>query len=182
MSLWDKPPEKSSGSGGDFLRLQDGEERTLAVLPGAAGDPVEFLARPFAEGEAPKRRILVAVYSVEDKGPKIIDMARSTFTDFAAVAKKFPRDKWTYTYSRSGSGKATEYRILPSSEITPERAAKLAQVKAPDLVALVEAIRYREPAASAAAPASRPAARPAPQVAPAAPAAEVVVADEDIPF
>ena len=176
-NLWDNPPPKTSGGGGgDFLKLGDGESRTLVILP---VDPVQYLAKPFEHGEQPKQRILIAVYSVEDKAAKVLELAPSTFADFAKAAKKFSRAKWTFTLSREGMKKNTRWSILPDAEMGPERLARLAKIKAPDLVALAEATCYR-PEGERLAPASAPEERAAPAPS-GAPEAEPV-ADEDIPF
>lgn len=136
---------EKSGSGGDFIKLEDKQSITIAVL----GEPELYKARPFKEGGTPATKVLLNVFLISDKPPtlKVWDMAAATFKDLVAVKNKFPFAQWPYTVTRSGLGKKTRYKVLPevSQQLTPAQQAKLAALELRDLVELAAKIDVDAP-------------------------------------
>lgn len=143
MSKWDetqKETEGSGGSGGDFLKLGDGESAVVAIL----GDPETYMAKPFQEGQSPKKRVLLNAFVTSEKAIKILDLSGPTFQELCEARAKFDFAKWLVSIKRKGTGKNTRYTILPEKELNDAQKASLAKVQLVDLEELAEKIRFKD--------------------------------------
>lgn len=172
-SAWDAPPQpRASGGGGDLLKIEDGKSVVLAVV----SEPLRVLTPKFGEGPGGKlgRRVFATVYDFSDKRCKVWNLAPSVFEDLKAIHKEAPFSRHAVKLTRSGTGEATQYRIVPVLKpLTSEAFDAIKAASKPDMAAVcanlggeVEEVDGEERAASA--PSGAPEAGP--------------VADEDIPF
>lgn len=173
MASWDEPAQpRASGGGGDLLKLEDGKTVVLALV----GNPIRVLTPKFGEKPGGKmgKRVFATAYDFADKKCKVWNLAPSTFEDLKAIHKEAPFSRHAVKLTRSGTGEATEYRIVAVVKpLTPEALAAISAAPRPDMVAVcqnlggeVEDVAPEERAAPA--PSGAPEAEP--------------VADEDIPF
>jgi hypothetical protein len=174
---WDDAEEetKNAGSAGDFLKLSDGEEATIAIL----GDPVTYTGKPYNRpGAQPTQKVMLRVFNMTTKKPQIWDMAAATFKSLLGVVGtpkkpgKFPVGVWSHTVKRTGTEKNTRYTILPDAQLNDAQKKFLAGLSLGSLDEVAEKIEWR--GEDAAAPARR-------QAAPASQGA-ALPQDEDLPF
>lgn len=175
-SEWDAPPQpRASGGGGDLLKVEDGKPVVLAVV----GEPLHVLTPKFGEKPGGKmgRRVFATVYDFTDKRCKVWNLAPTVFEDLKAIHKEAPFSRHAVKLTRSGTGEATEYRIVAVVKpLTPEALAAISAAPKPDMGAVCVNLggEVVETTPRAAASASPGASAPAPGAEP--------ISDEDIPF
>lgn len=190
MGSWEQTRKETEGaaSGGDFLKLEDGQSAIVALL----GDPETYLAKPFEDdaSKGPKKRVLLNVFVKESKSLSILDLAAASFNELCETLDKFPRERFLVQVKRKGTGKKTRWSFLPDAELNEAQKKHLATLKLRDLAELAERIRFKgddetvkkPEAAKTTADAAK---KPEPVTAPAgsaAPAERGDAADDDIPF
>lgn len=179
MGSWDETRQETTGpggTGGDFFKLQDNETATIAIV----GEPETYIAKPFNDGDSPKKRVLLNVLLLKDKTLKIMDASTATFQELCELRDKFSFDRYSVSIKRKGTGKATRYTILPDKEFNDQQRAYLSGLKLADLDELAGRIQYEgnEPRASYPRPPEPKRQDSQPQTVQQA----MVLKDEEIPF
>lgn len=127
-----KFPKKSAPTGegiaaGSYLKIGDGQ--SVTGVP--RGDVHEFFQRwpqggqkevflvPTA-GAAPRYRINVVVHEDGKFCAKVFEFGPSVYGQFSEISDNFEIDKTKVKISRKGSGKNTEWFILPLGPVDPK--------------------------------------------------------------